>query len=419
MPDYRHPNVAELAKRMREEPRSLILVTGPRQTGKTTAVLQALKEAGLRSHYEPVDMPFPTAFLGLPDNVSSQMTPFGRRDQQWLIRLWESARNEALRFNSGFVLVIDEIQQIPGWARTVKGLWDRDRRNGSSLRVAILASAPLLMQQDLGESLVGRFETLQFTHWSYTEMSEAFEYELDRYVYFGGSPGAARFRDPIRWRQFVKAALVEPVIQRDVLAITRVDKPTLLRQVFEFGVRQSGQILSFNKMLGQLQDAGNTTTLARYLELLSRVGMLGGLSKYSGSFIQVRRSSPKLNVLNTAYVGAFSDLTFEQAPGRSDFLGASGRERSRRASLEYRPDRRYSNLLLERPPFGGGFRSAAGPTPRSRRSQERPADAEHTRPRRILEQVPARQETRCRSEWRALVRVPECPGEPLGRGVAR
>ena len=321
MPDYRHPNVAELAKRMREEPRSLILVTGPRQTGKTTAVLQALKEAGLRGHYEAVDMPVPTAFLGFPDNVPSQMSPFGRRDQQWLIRLWESARSEALRFNSGFVLVIDEIQQIPGWARTVKGLWDGDRRNGSSLRVAILGSAPLLMQKDLGESLVGRFETLQFTHWSYTEMSEAFGYELDRYVFFGGSPGAARFRDPIRWRQYVKTALVEPVIQRDVLAITRVDKPSLLRQVFESGVRQSGQILSYNKMLGQLQDAGNTTTLARYLELLSSVGMLSGLEKYSGSFIQVRRSSPKLNVLNTAYVGAFSDLTFEQAQADRTFWG--------------------------------------------------------------------------------------------------
>lgn len=310
---YCHPNVAELAKRMREEPRFLILVTGPRQTGKTTAVLQALTRAGLHSHYEAVDMPTSTASLALPENVSSDMSPLVRRDQLWLTQLWHRTRKEALRLNSGYVLVIDEIQQISGWARTVKGLWDQDRRIGSSLRVVILGSAPLLMQKDLGESLVGRFETLHFTHWSYTEMSEAFGYDLNRYVYFGGSPGASRFRDPIRWRHYVKTALVEPVIQRDVLDITRVDKPALLRQVFEFGVRQSGQVLSYNKMLGQLQDAGNTTTLARYLELLSRVGMLAGLAKYSGSFIQARRSSPKLNVLNTAYVGALSGLTFEQA----------------------------------------------------------------------------------------------------------
>ena len=321
MAGYRHPNVAELAKRMREEPWFLILVTGPRQTGKTTAVLQALKEVALRSQYVAVDAPAPSAFQALPDNLPSEMPPIGRRDQQWLIRIWESARGQALRSSEGFVLVIDEIQQISGWARTVKGLWDADRRNGSSLRVAILGSAPLLMQRDLGESLVGRFETLQFTHWSYTEMSEAFGFDLDQYVYYGGSPGGARIRDPMRWRQYVQTALAEPVIQRDVLGITRVDKPTLLRQVFEVGVQQSGQIVSYNKMLGQLHDAGNTTTLARYLELLSTVGMLEGLQKYSGSFISVRRASPKLNVLNTAYVGAFSDLTFEQAQADRTFWG--------------------------------------------------------------------------------------------------
>lgn len=321
MPEYRHPNVAELAKRMREEPRSLILVTGPRQTGKTTAVLQALKEVRVRSSYVPVDAPVPSAVPVPSDIVTPETSPFGRRNEQWLSQIWQSARNEALRSHAGLVLVIDEIQQIGGWARTVKGLWDEDRRNGSSLRVAILGSAPLLMQKDLGESLVGRFETLHFTHWSYTEMSKAFAFDLDRYVYFGGSPGAARFRDPMRWRNYVRTALVEPVIQRDVLDITRVDKPTLLKQLFEFGVRQSGQILSYNKMLGQLRDAGNTTTLARYLELLSTVGMLAGLEKYSGSFIRVRRSSPKLNVLNSAYMGAFSDLTFEQAQADGSFWG--------------------------------------------------------------------------------------------------
>ena len=321
MPGYLHPNVAELAKRMREEPRFLILVTGPRQTGKTTAVLQALECVGLRSQYVAVDEPAQSAYLALPDNVSAATPPRTRRDAYWLLHIWESARGEASRSNDGFVLVIDEIQQVSGWARMVKGLWDADRRNASSLRVVILASAPLLMQSDLGESLVGRFETLQFTHWSYTQMSEAFGFDLDRYVYYGGSPGAASFRDPIRWRMYVKTALVEPVIQRDVLGITRVDKPTLLRQVFEFGVRQSGQIISYNKMLGQLQDAGNTTTIARYLELLSKVGMLEGIRKYSGSFIQVRRSSPKLNVFNTAFVGALSNVTFGQAQADRTFWG--------------------------------------------------------------------------------------------------
>ena len=306
---------------MREEPRHLILVTGPRQTGKTTAVLQALNEVRLPSQYVAVDEPVQSAFPGIPAAISTEMPPFGRRDSRWLVHVWESARNNAARSHGGFVLAIDEVQQISGWARTVKGLWDADRRNGSPLRVAILGSAPILLQKDLGESLVGRFETLQFTHWSLAEMSEAFGFDLDTYVYFGGSPGAANVRDPIRWSRYVQTALVEPVIQWDVLGITRVDKPTLLRRVFEFGARQSGQILSYNKMLGQLQDAGNTTTIARYLELLSKVGLLGAIEKYSGSLISIRRSSPKLNVLNTAFVGAFSNLTFKQAKADRTFWG--------------------------------------------------------------------------------------------------
>lgn len=321
MPVYRHRYVTELAKRMREEPRRLILATGPRQTGKTTAVLQALKEVGLPSRYVALDAPGPSSFLAGPDSEWSEAPPFGRRDEQWLFRVWESARKEALRSNAGFVLVIDEIQQISGWKRTVKGLWDRDRRNGSSLRVAVLGSTSLLMPQDVGVGLVGRFETLQFTNWSFTEMSDAFGLGLDQFVYFGGSPGAASLRDPIRWRQYVKTALVEPVLQRNVLGITRVGMLTPLRQVFQLGVRKSGQILSYDEMLCQLQDASNTSTLAFYLELLSSVGMLAGLEKYSESSTRVRRSSPKLNVLNTALVGAFSDLTFEQARADRTFWG--------------------------------------------------------------------------------------------------
>lgn len=306
---------------MREEPRFLVLVTGPRQTGKTTGALQALDEVGIPSQYVAVDSPVQSASLAVPENVSTEKPPFGQRDLLWLFRIWETARSKALHSSSGFVLVIDEIQQISGWARLVKGLWDEDRRKGSSLRVAILASAPLLMQKNLGESLVGRFETLQFTHWSYTEMSEAFGFDLDQYVYFGGSPGGATLRDPVRWRQYVRTSWVAPVIQRDVLGITRVDRPTLLRQVFEIGVRRSGQILSYNKMRVQLQDTGNTTTLARYLELLSRVGMLAGLEKSTGSHIQLRRSSPKLNVFNTAFLSAYSNLTIEQAKADRTFWG--------------------------------------------------------------------------------------------------
>jgi predicted AAA+ superfamily ATPase len=98
--------------------------------------------------------------------------------------------------------------------------------------------------------------------------------------------------------------------------MTRVDKPALLRQLFELGCAYSGQILSYQKMVGQLQDAGNTTTLSHYLELLSGAGLLAGLPKYSGSVVRQRAASPKLLVLNTGLMTAGMHL--DLAAARAD-----------------------------------------------------------------------------------------------------
>ena len=219
-------------------------------------------------------------------------------------------------------MVLDEIQKIEGWSETVKGLWDADRLRDRPLRVVILGSAPLLMQSGLSESLAGRFETIRVTHWSFAEMSSAFDFDLPKYLYFGGYPGAAPFvRDPDRWRGYILGALVEPNIERDLLAMTRVDKPALLKRLFELGAACSGQILSYTKMLGQLHDAGNTTTLARYLDLLASAGLLAGLQKYTGSPVSRRASSPKLNVLNTALMTAGSGYSFDEAQSDRTFWG--------------------------------------------------------------------------------------------------
>ena len=180
--------------------------------------------------------------------------------------------------------------------------------------MVLIGSAPLLMKSGMDESLAGRFETIRFEHWSYLEMAEAFGFSLDQYVYFGGSPGAAAFVSDLgRWNGYVRSALIEPSIERDVLQMQRVDKPALLPQLFEFGYRCSGQILSYNKMLGHLQDAGNTTTLTRYLHLLSQAGLLAGLHNHTGSPVSVRASTPKLNVLDTAFMAAVCGYSFEEA----------------------------------------------------------------------------------------------------------
>ena len=219
-------------------------------------------------------------------------------------------------------MVFDEIQNISGWSDTIKGLWDADRRSNCPLHVVILGSAPLLMQSGLNESLAGRFETIFVTHWSFNEMVKAFDYDLSMYLYFGGYPGSARYaRDSERWRDYILRSLVDPNIERDILSMQRVVKPALLRQLFELGSAYSGQILSHNKMLGQMQDAGNTTTLARYLKLLSKAGMVTGLQNYARRSHRRRASIPKLLVLNTALMTADSGYTFDEAEADRTFRG--------------------------------------------------------------------------------------------------
>ena len=321
MEEYRRPQVATIVERLAEPPQRLIAVFGPRQTGKTTAVGQALASSGLRYRLEAVDMPGeggagPTSELAA-DDFGYSLAPGAVRDRRWLAETWEQCRRAAWQSPQGFVFALDEIQKIDGWSGAVKGLWDDDRAEGCPLRVVMLGSAPLLMQAGLNESLMGRFEPVRVSHWSFAEMSDGFGLDLEQYVYFGGYPGAAQLiREPDRWHSYVRGALIEPNIERDVLAMTRVDKPALLRRLFEFGSRYSGQELSFNKMLGQLQDAGNTTTLARYLQLLEGAGLLTGLSKHTERPASVKASSPKLNVLNTALMAVASGYSFDEA--RSD-----------------------------------------------------------------------------------------------------
>lgn len=195
----------------------------------------------------------------------------------------------------------------------MKRLWDEDTRSGRPLLVVLLGPAPLLVEQGLSENLAGRFEVIRVPHWSLAEMREAFGFSLDEYIYFGGYPGAAPLiGDEARWRQYVVDALIETTISRDVLLMTRVDKPALLRRLFDLGCRYSGQVLSYTKMLGQLHDAGNTTTLAHYLDLLAGAGMLAGLPKFSGNLVRRRGSSPKLQVLNTALATAQSGRSFAE-----------------------------------------------------------------------------------------------------------
>lgn len=298
---YRRPQAAELARRLDEPRRWIQVVAGARQVGKTTLVQQVTERAGLPVRFASADEP-------------------ALRGSEWIAAQWEAARLAA--GPKGAVLVLDEVQKAQGWSESVKRLWDEDTRAKRKLKVVLLGSAPLLGQQGLTESLAGRFEILHLPHWSFSEMRAAFGFSPDRYLYYGAYPGAAPLaREPERWRRYILDALVETTIARDVLLLTRVDKPALLRRLFELGCRYSGQVLSYTKMLGQLHDAGNTTTLAHYLDLLGGAGLLTGLAKFSGRAVRQRGSSPKLQVLNTALMSAQAGLSFEELREDRDFRG--------------------------------------------------------------------------------------------------
>lgn len=278
-----------------KEPRNFIqVILGPRQVGKTTLIHQVLESISTPWHYASAD-------AVTTGNI-------------WVEQQWETARTKAkLKNASEFLLVIDEIQKIENWSEQVKLQWDADIANQSNMKVVLLGSSSLMIQKGLTESLAGRYEILPLMHWSYSEMEAAFGFTPEQFVYYGGYPGAATIiNEEERWRQYVLDALIEPTISKDILMMTRIDKPALMKRLFELTCAYSGQIVSFNKMLGQLQDAGNTTTLSHYLKLLDQAGLVSGLSKKYKEKVRQKASIPKYQVYNTALMLAQKDDNFRE-----------------------------------------------------------------------------------------------------------
>ena len=295
--------INELQKRISEKRKFIQVVAGSRQVGKTTIITQFLE----KNHYDYI---YETADATEGMAIS------------WLEQIWNTARLKIKTGKPEILLVIDEIQKIPNWSETVKKMWDEDTRLKLNIKVILSGSSRLLIEKGLTESLQGRFELIQIPHWSYSEMQEAFDFSLEEYVYFGGYPGSASLiRDEKRWKNYLRDSIIETSISKDIIMLTTITKPALLRQLFDLGTQYSAQILSFNKMLGSLTDAGNTVTLSHYLELLNQSRLLGGLQKYSGSVQHARSSSPKLQVYNNALMSASGAKTFEDAQSSPDVWG--------------------------------------------------------------------------------------------------
>lgn len=287
----------QLIKDRLNEPRKFIqVVMGARQIGKSTVVKQVLKD---------IDKPY--QFYSA-DNVPVT-------NSSWISNCWAAVRS--LRANNrwdSIILVIDEIQKISNWSEVVKKEWDDDTFHDRNIKVLLLGSSRVLLEKGLSESLAGRFEEIRMSHWSYLEMHECFGFTLDQYLFYGSYPGAATLTgDEDRYQQYIQSSIIDATINKDILMDTPISKPALLRQTFELGAAYSGELLSLNKMLGSLQDAGNTATLAGYINLLGESGLLCGLQKFSVDMARRKASIPKLQVYNNALKMVYSPLTFEQA----------------------------------------------------------------------------------------------------------
>lgn len=293
---YKRAEYQTIRARLKEPRKFIQVVMGPRQVGKSTVVKQVLQD--LNEPYQ----------LFSADNVPASNTG-------WVSNCWAAVRS--LKESKGLesmILVIDEIQKISNWSEVVKKEWDDDSFHDRNIKVLLLGSSRVLLERGLSESLGGRFEEIRMTHWSFPEMRDCFGLSLDQYIYYGGYPGAAGLiNDPDRWEQYIQSAVIDATINKDILMNTPIGKPALLRQTFELGVTYSGELLSLNKMLGSLQDAGNTVTLAGYLNLLGESGMLCGLQKYSIDSARRRASISKFQVYNNALKAVYNPYSFEQA----------------------------------------------------------------------------------------------------------
>lgn len=290
---FRRAQFDELKSRLAEPRDRIQVISGPRQVGKSTLVKQILQKTTI-------------PFL----SVSADNIP--KNETSWIGETWATARARMrVTKASEYLLVIDEVHKLDNWSEAVKKEWDEDTRGDVNIKVVILGSSRLLLKDGLTESLAGRYELIRMPHWNYAEMHEAFDMDMDEYIYFGGYPGGAKYiRDERRWRRYIKDSIIAPAIEKDVLTTKNIYKPELMRLLFQLGCTYSGKELSLNKMLGQLQDAGNVTTLANYLTTLNEARLLCGLHKYAQDEARKYNSVPKLMVYNTALLSALTGTTF-------------------------------------------------------------------------------------------------------------
>ncbi len=265
--------IKNLRQNLKEDDQFVQVILGPRQVGKTTGIL-----AFLEAHKKP----------SLYFTSDEQLAPTGA----WIISIWQ----EAVLKDSQCLLVIDEIQKVPDWSSTIKALFDKQKRvKQSNIQLILLGSSSLHIHQGLTESLAGRFQLIRAHHWDYPKSKQLVSLDVEKFVRYGGYPGSYPLLDNLEmWQSYIHDSIIEAVIGKDILQIARVSKPALFRQAFKILMSYPAQDISYTKLLGQLQDKGNTDLIKYYIELYRGAFLIEPIHKFSGKAVLTRTSSPKL-----------------------------------------------------------------------------------------------------------------------------
>ena len=292
---YNRAQLSVLKSRMAEPRRTIHVVMGPRQVGKSTMIDQFVEKA---------TVPYS---LFSADGV-------GKTNTAWISEKWHEVRTRMMLYNeTEHILIIDEIQKIVGWSEIVKKEWDQDTREKRNLKVILLGSSRLLIQKGLEESLEGRYEALKMGYWEWEEMRDAFGFTMEQFIYFGGFPGLAPYiNDEDRWRKMMEDSIISPILNHDILDNEEIRNPPLLRQVFELGSIYSAQEISLTKMQGVV-NSGTVPTISSYLRILDETMLIKPLQKYDNSVIKTKNSIPKLQAYNNAFRNSYCQHTFEEA----------------------------------------------------------------------------------------------------------
>lgn len=292
---YERQHLQILKSRMAEPRKTIQVIMGPRQVGKSTLIDQFTEKA---------DVP---CSLFSADGV-------GKNNTEWISEKWHEARTlMMLNKEPERILIIDEIQKIALWSEAVKKEWDQDTRDKRNLKVILLGSSRLLIQKGLEETLAGRFETIKMGYWEWPEMHNAFGLTMEEFVYFGGFPGLAPYiGDEERWRDMMENSIINPILTRDILEIEEIRNPALLRQVFEVASIYSAHELSMTKMQGVI-NSGTVPTIGTYLKILDETMLVKPMLKYEPSAVGTRNSVPKLQTYNNAFKNRWNEHSFKEA----------------------------------------------------------------------------------------------------------